>query len=134
MSHSTFPKKITARVIINEQHVLTQDQVRILETSFPDFELLPIPSRGLSRADLERLAGELLRSVEAVVFASPVPLLLAIMAGRCGRSLAARNDGEHPSGTPPVFLFHNDSRTKSETLDGRISAALSPDGWELLLL
>lgn len=51
MNHNFFPKKVSARVIINEQHVPTQDRVRILETSFPDFELLPIPGRGLSRAD-----------------------------------------------------------------------------------
>lgn len=134
MNHNPYPKNLAARVIINEQHALNPAQGRILGEHFGTFTLIRVPASGLSRDEQRQWAADLLTSLDPVVFISPVPLLLAIMAGRCGRSLAARNDNSHPSGTPPVFLFHNDSRTKTETRDGRISTVLSPDGWELLLL
>lgn len=123
-----------ARVIINEQHSLNPAQRRILGEHFGQYTLLRVPASGLSSLEQKQWAADLLTSQAPVVFVSPVPLLLAIMAGRCSRSLAARTDSPHPSGTPPVFLFHNDSRTKTETLDGLISTVLSPDGWELLPL
>lgn len=123
-----------ARIILNEQHSLNPAQRRVLGERFESFTLVPIPSTGLSRGEQEVLAEELLRSIDPVVFVSPVPLLLAIMAGRCGRTVAARKVDVHPSGTPPVFLFHNGSRTKTETFDGRINTVLNPEGWELLLL
>lgn len=123
-----------ARVIINEQHSLNPAQRRILGERFGTYSLVSIPASGLSKAAQEALAAELLASVEPVVFVSPVPLLLAIMAGRCGRDVAARDRDTPPSGTPQVFLFHNDSRVKTETADGRISSTLAPDGWALVLL
>ena len=123
-----------ARIIINEQHSLSPAQSRILGERFGSYSLVSIPAAGLSRAGQEALAAELLQSPAPVVFISPVPLLLAIMAGRCGRDVAARDRDAHPSGTPPVFLFHNDIRIKTESADGRISSTLAPDGWELVLL
>lgn len=123
-----------ARVIINEQHSPNPAQSRILGERFGTYSLVSIPASGLSRAGQEALAADLLTSVEPVVFVSPVPLLLAIMAGRCGRDVAARDGKTHPSGTPPVFLFHNDIRVKTESADGRISSTLAPDGWDLVLL
>ena len=123
-----------ARIIINEQHSLNPAQSRILQERFQVFDLVRIPATGLSRSGQETLACELLTSPDPVVFVSPVPLLLAIMAGHCARSLAARNDNDHPAGTPLVFLFHNDNRAKTEISAGQISTILSPHGWELLLL
>lgn len=123
-----------ARIIINEQHSLNPAQRRILGERFTSFDLVQIPGTGLSRSSQEALARELLTSLDPVVFVSPVPLLLAIMAGHCARSLPARNEHTQPSGTPSVFLFHNDNRAKTEISAGQISTILSPDGWELLLL
>lgn len=123
-----------ARVIINEQHSLNPTQGRVLEERFVTYSFVGIPATGLSRDDQELLSEELCKSVDPVVFVSPVPLLLAIMAGRCGRAVAARDIDAHPSGMPPVFLFHNDTRVKTEHADGRITSILSPDGWELILL
>jgi len=123
-----------ARVIINEQHSLNPAQGRILGERFGSYESISIPAQGLSRAQQEALAADLMRTDGPVVFVSPVPLLLAIMAGKCGRELAHRDCGEPRAGYPPVFLFHHDSRSKTETADATITSTVVADGWTLLLL
>ncbi|MBE1426633.1 hypothetical protein H4684_003299 [Desulfomicrobium macestii] len=123
-----------ARVIINEQHSLNPAQGRILGERFGSYESIKIPAQGLSRAQQEAMAADLMRTIGPVVFISPVPLLLAIMAGNCGRSLAVQDSGRPRPGTPPVFLFHNDLRSKTETGEGRITSTIAPKGWELILL
>lgn len=123
-----------ARVIINEQHSLNPAQGRILGERFGSYESIKIPAQGLSRARQEALGTDLMRTIDPVVFVSPVPLLLAIMAGNCGRSLAVQDSGHLRPGTPPVFLFHNDLRSKTENDEGKISSTIAAEGWELILL
>lgn len=133
MNHHFFPRKMPTRIIINEQHSLNPAQGRILGERFASFEFVRIPAHGLTRPQQEALAEKLLADAWPVVFVSPVPLLLAIMAGRCGPNASAR-PGAHPASMPQLFLFHNDVRIKTETADGRISSMLAPEGWELIRL
>lgn len=124
----------TARIIINEQHSLNPAQHRILGERFESFEMIEIPAQGLPLAQQKDLASDLLGDATPVVFVSPVPLLLAIMAGKCGRDLAHRDCGDPCIGYPQVFLFHNDSRSKAETAGATITSIVATEGWTLLLL
>lgn len=121
------------RVVINEQHSLNPAQSRILGERFTSFQFVRIPAHGLTRPQQEALAEGLMADASPVVFVSPVPLLLAIMAGKCGRNAPA-HPGVHLASMPQLFLFHNDVRIKTESADGRISNALAPEGWELIQL
>lgn len=124
---------MSARVIINEQHSLNSNQAQILEKRFSGYTLVPIPATGLSRLEQEKLAQTLMATSEPVIFVSPVPLLLAIMAGHCCQGVAAPISATNTQG-PQVFLFHNDQRHKTEKIDGSIIGFPANTGWELLLL
>ena len=123
-----------ARIIINEQHSLNPAQSRILRERFRSFELIEIPAQGLPLAQQKDLALKLLADSNPVVFVSPVPVLLAIMAGKCGQELAHRVCCNPFAGYPPVFLFHNDARSKTEADGGTVTSTVAVDGWTLLLL
>src|SRR5574343_2030428 len=93
------------RVVINEQHKLLPAQEEALNEAFgEDWVIYAIPAEGLDRKTMSRLLSlwhaEVISGPWArIVFASPIPYLLAFCA-------ADENIG--------TWLFHNDKRIAKE--------------------
>jgi hypothetical protein len=117
-------------VVMNEQHSLLPEQERILRGRFGGWEVVKVPARGWTRAEMDAIANRILGVAAAgvvhVVFVSPVPYLLArlsYIAGSCTNA---------PCRNLVVWLFHNDRREKVELPDGRIIYRVPREGWELV--
>lgn len=120
-------------VILNEQHTLLPDQKRRLDEVFGDdgWETYPVPAEGWVREEIIKQAEGILRNALAwkddhdytVVFASPVPALLVILA---------RHSGSERKPILGVFVFHNDKRIAKELPGGKSIHTVAPDGWEFV--
>ena len=114
-----------ALVIINEQHTLLPDQERILLEKFGAFELVKVPATGWTLEQIEEVCASL---TGIVVFVSPIPAMIKILARRSGQD-EGRFDGEVGDS---VFVFHNDHREKKALPDGRVIMTVAQDGWVLV--
>ena len=126
-----------AIVIINEQHSLLPDQNRILNSYFDSYELYKVPADGWTIEEMnEEVDDDLIQnnynSSKAIVFASPVPYLLAHCASVSGRIDTARVEygSEHPE--LYVYLFHNDKREKKELPNDKVISVVAKEGWQLV--
>lgn len=109
-------------VILNEQHKLNKFQIELLNKQFEKWEILPIPATGLNKKDIEDFSFKY--EGDILVFASPIPLWLAI---------EANNRANDPIFT--LFLFHNDKRDAKEVESNGVKKVIhvvAEDGWELL--
>lgn len=108
-----------AVVIINETHKLLPIQTEQIAATFEEWRLMHVPEQGWTKEQIGRVADELVEGPDAIVFVSPVPLLLGYVA---------------PFGR--VWVFHNDKRVAREVKDQqgntKIIHTLSPEGWELI--
>jgi len=111
-------KMIKALVVLNEQHQLMEDQIRILDERFTadGWEIYPVPSTGWTLKQMCVMAKEELYTRE-VVFASPIPALMKIL-----------NNWESDN----WYVMHNDRREKKELPNGKIIMTISPEGWEIV--
>jgi len=90
------------KVIINEQHVLLKEQHdQILNIFGNNWTYMVVPSDGWSIDDINNIVGEL-RDEDAVVFVSPVPLLL--------RDLSFERGFAQASEYPQIWLFVKENR------------------------
>jgi len=110
-----------ALVIMNENHLLLEDQKELLKF-FDKIEYLKVPSAGWTAEEQMAVCRKLWLSDRntAIVFVSPVPYLLAQVASDVnirGYSL---------------YIFHNDNREKKELPNGKIVFSIPKTGWELL--
>lgn len=120
-----------AKVVINEQHSLFPDQERALKEVFEEFELVKIRENGMKKAELMKLASQLIDN-GPVVFASPVPILMGYVAYYAGYGAAGNDEGVLLRGAfTEVYVFHNDRRVKKES-NGKIISAVAKEGWELV--
>ena len=105
-------------VIINEQHTLLPDQVKVLENEFNvnGFILVKIPAKGLTKDEQYELSQHF-KNVDDVVFASPMPALIKYIATE---TLA------------DWYVFHNDKREKKELPNGKIIFTVAQEGWEIV--
>ncbi len=128
-------------VVLNKEHKLFPEQIELLNSKFRkqsllvqartgkydplEWDILTVPPEGW---DLEAIS-DLVVSIRKngcyhIVFASPVPALMA--------KLANSWDEERPL----VWAFHNDQRISKEVPDGkggvRLIKTVSPDGWQLI--
>lgn len=111
-----------AKVVINEQHSLMEDQYRALrERGFSEIEFVKIPKDGLTKDEQMKLAEEL-KEEKSIVFASPVPVLMAQLAFWAGAGY----------GTDKIYVLHNDKREKRELPNGNIVSVVAKEGWELV--
>jgi len=110
------------KVVINEQHSLLPDQERALkEAGFEQFELLKIPASGLTKKEQIELAEKLVDEERVIVFASPVPVLMAQVAFCAGHGKDV-----------DVNVLHNDRRDKKELPNGNIVSVVAKEGWEVV--
>ena len=121
-----------AKVVINEQHKLLPDQERALkEAGFKEIKFLKIPKDGLTKEEQLELAEDLEKDGGCIVFASPVPVLMAKVAFWTGYGAASDN-------VPlkgcflKVFVLHNDRRDKKELPNGNIVSVVAKEGWEVV--
>ena len=116
------------KVVINEQHSLLPNQVEILDSKFQinGWELFKIPAEGLTLAAQIATAGRIQEN-PGVVFASPVPVLLA----RCV-ALAVEADSLGGGLRGSIWILHNDHREKKELPGGKVIMTVAQTGWQLV--
>ena len=102
-----------AIVVINETHKLFPEQEKLLVKRFGDYELLKSPKSGWSLEEIEEIVAGI---EDVVVFASPIPAFMSLLA----------TEGK------PFFVFHNDRREKLELPDGRVIMKIAAEGWQIV--
>ena len=123
-----------ATVIINEQHSMLPDQVRVMDTIFGsgEWDEFPVPAAGWSYSEMLPIAGSLIETAETlgtaeepftVVFLSPVPAMLKLLAKRSGMEDCRFLD---------VCVFHNDKREAKELPNGKVIHTVAKTGWILV--
>ena len=110
-------------VIMNEQHKLFPYQKHILDSNFGNWEPILVPSEGWPLEKQILFCSEELEGIKGVVFVSPIPYVLARLSYMSGQGYPIA-----------VYVFVNDERAKKELPDGQIIQALSPDGWQLIVI
>lgn len=105
------------KVIINEQHQLMEEQQKILQETFGEFEFLKVPADGWNLQEMKEVNESLSGNV---VFCSPIPVLLGLVA--------ANAKEKHTN----VYVFHNDVREKKELPNGKIIQVVAATGWQLV--
>ena len=120
-------------IIINEAHSLLNEQEKILNEMFDSYEFLYVPREGWSLYDQQRIARDLVLEGGNIIFVSPVPVLLSLVAFYRGYGQAGIDIGQPFLGiNTGLFVFHNDHREKKELPDGRIIQVVSQTGWQLV--
>lgn len=104
-----------AIVIKNKAHSILEDQERVLRSAGYDYEEFNIPEAGLTLSQMREAVNQF-PAYRKVIFLSPVPAMMALMAQR-GRAFKA---------------FHNDVREKKELPNGRIIMTVAKTGWEIV--
>lgn len=121
-------------VIINEQHSLFEEQVEKLNERFGKngWERFEIPAGGIDK----QKAAEIIEEIgTGHVFASPIPVLMALMARR---AVVEAEMATTQVTVEAFFCFHNDVRIKKEIPDRnnpgqvKIINTVSPEGWEIV--
>lgn len=118
-----------ANVIINEQHSLNKEQVKILEDRYDEYNLVKVPASGWTIDEQKAKYRELADHWTDLVFVSPVPFMLALANGW---NAGAWMSPKEMKNIPHVYLLHNDKRDKKELPGGKIIQVVSPTGWQLV--
>ena len=102
-------------VVINEQHQLMDSQIALLNEVYGEnsWERWNVPATGLTALEMEEAVNGFIFEGVYPVFASPIPLMIALM---CGGHFA---------------LLHNDKREKKELPNGKVIMTVAQTGWEL---
>ena len=124
------------KVILNEQHNLMDSQKKILNERFGEnWELFLVPKSGWNLEQMKEVAEDMITGTtcygELIVFASPIPALMALIAE--GVSKCSSEHGE--AGNTwyvPFFVLHNDRREKKELPDGRVIMTVAKEGWVIV--
>jgi len=116
-----------AFVILNEQHSLLPDQEKVLNEAFTELEIVSVPAEGWTAEEIRKRSEYLVikcyqaKGKAAVVFASPIPLMIMEMVRF-----------SHYYEWLQVKLLHNDARVKKEIPGGKIITTIAMEGWQLL--
>jgi hypothetical protein len=117
-------------VIINEQHTLLPDQERVLSEKFSQgWNFLLVPADGWTLEEMRRESDLIWKSAtdeDVVVFASPIPAMLVLMAAQSGFSF-----GINAEVRVHILVLHNDRRVAKELPGGKVVHTVAPDVWEL---
>lgn len=120
-------------IIINEAHSLLSEQEKILKEKFGTYEFLHVPKNGWSKEDQQKIAKKLINEGGNIVFISPVPMLMALIAFYKGYGRAGIETGQPLMGWDiNLYLFHNDKREKKELPNGKIIQVVAQTGWQLV--
>lgn len=121
-----------ANVVLNEQHKLMPAQIALLDAEYESWEIVPVPAAGWTREEIVAKSHILQDHWTHIVFASPVPLLLALCANYDGYASGAQEFGGQQSNVSGVWLMHNDKREKKELPGGKLIQVVAQEGWELV--
>lgn len=120
------------KVILNEQHSLMEQQKTLLDQTFGEngWEFLKVPANGWTLEEQIEIAKSLVGvqfHESKVVFASPVPILLAKLSYLAGSFKEAVGIN-----ATQVFVLHNDRREKKELPGGKVISVVAKEGWQLV--
>jgi len=104
---------MSVKVVLNEQHSLMPNQEEVLNEEYKSWEIFGVPAGGWTAVEMEEKVEELKGDV--VIFASPVPALMALLAR-----------------TDTFRVLHNDRREKKELPNGRIIMTVAKTGWQIV--
>lgn len=144
-------------LVMNEQHSLLDDQVRVLKERFKDADIEKVlaPASGWSKAEMDKVIMDMHleliqatpkfpnnpemsdfydfrygRKPTAVVFLSPIPYMVKELTRKAVQ--AEMGEGGETFMEYDVFVFHNDRRAKKELDNGKIIYTVAKEGWELV--
>lgn len=121
------------KVIMNEQHSLLEEQERILNEKFGEWEILSVPSKGWNISEMDEVIRKEFSYWEVAVFASPIPYLIKRLSFRTGAQHVDFIEGlDLRLNAGQVFIFHNDKREKKELPNGKVIFTVAKTGWELV--
>ena len=103
-----------AIVVLNEQHTLLPEQEKILNDFFDKWEIFSVPASGWTYKEMQEIAKEIGPKRDNIVFASPIPALMKLVA------------------KTKWWTFHNDNREKKELPNGKIIMTVAKTGWQLV--
>lgn len=115
-------------LVINEQHSLFPEQEDALK-KFGEYETIKVPADGWTVEQMREIAAQIDLWTNNVIFASPVPYLLAHLAAEAGNVAAIA--GPVRDETRGVWIFHNDNREKKELPGGRLISVTAKEGWTI---
>ena len=136
MRHDIFlAEENQATVILNEQHSLLPEQVKLLDAQFDEWNIFHVPSSGWSLQEMEEIRKQ---GEGNIVFASPIPLLISKWSVDAFQNAQLENPefwglGRSKSKARTVWLFCNDQRVKQELPNGKIIHSVSKTGWQLII-
>ena len=118
------------KVILNEQHKLTEEQKEILNNFGGRVEIISVPANGWTDEEMEKNAHDLYG--HDVIFVSPIPILIGMLSFQLGwKEGAGRFGNEVIEGPRSVYIFHNNYREKKELPNGKIIMVVAKTGWKL---
>jgi len=116
-----------AKVVINVAHSLMAEQVELLNEKFgnDNWERFDVPTEGWTLNEQREISDNL---NTAVVFASPLPVMVARLSFKVGASYYTNVGDNCPS---EIFVFHNDKREKKQ-FGNKIVYVVAQEGWQLV--
>lgn len=122
--------KLKVLVVMNGQHSLFPQQLKLLNKKFPKWDFLKVPSEGWTLKDMIKIVAD--NDNTHFVFASPVPALMALII-QVIHSLTGIHEVY-----PNVFLsvFHNDKRDAKEIVlpngGKKVVHTVPQEGWVIV--
>jgi len=110
-------------VLLNEQHSLLPDQLRLLDARFPNgWTIMSIPTEGWTLKEQRNIVKDWPNCT--AIFASHVPYLLSALAQKAGNW--------DDNSCNYCLVFHNDNRDKKELPNGETISVNARTGWQLV--
>jgi len=123
-------------LIINEQHQLLEDQVKVLhKAGIMNYETIKVPANGWTKEQMN----EIMKGLNGdVIFISPIPYMIKYLSYDAAFNQASiessSTGGTITPGDSPVndvYVMCNDTRKKVKMPNGSIIFTLSKEGWYL---
>ena len=128
-------------IIINEQHTLLPQQEELLRETYGEWATLKMPAEGCDQKRREEICVEFLFNKDVVVFVSPIPDMIKILAEKTAingtvNDLICNGFDVQPAydeaySVRQVLIMMNDNREKKKLPNGKVISVTAKTGWYL---
>ena len=124
------------KVVINKQHILLSEQLKVLLGLQEKIEFLYVPENGWNRKEMIEIMKGM--EEETIIFVSPIPFMLSQLSHSAGMNTCADLCAkEYPFAQRGLYKpslvtsFCNDKRVTRELPNGKVISVISETGWYL---